>query len=66
MEELKFNVQEMSKDKITFRYSPKKNKKPLGNLKPAKPHRDTWASSVFNQINWWIPLHKVEESNSYF
>ena len=66
MEELKFNVQEMSADKITFRYSPNKNKKPLGNLKPAKPHRDTWASNVFNQINWWIPLHKVEESNSIF
>ena len=36
MEELKFNVQETSSDKITFRYSPKKKKKPLGNLKPTK------------------------------
>ena len=52
-------------DKITFRYSPKKIKIPSGNLKPAKPHRDTWASSVFNQINWWIHT-KVEESNSIF
>ena len=38
----------------------------MGILKPAKAHRDTWASNVFNQINWWIPLHNVEERNSIF
>ena len=64
--ELKFNVKETLTDKITFRYSPNIKKEPLGNLKPAKAHRDTWASNVFNQINWWIPLHQVEESNSIF
>ncbi len=66
LREFKFNVKETLTDKITFRYSPSVKKEPLGNLKPAKAHRDTWASNVFNQINWWIPLHDVEESSSIF
>ena len=66
LEELQFDVQETHSDKITFRYSPDLKKEPLGILKPSKAHRDTWASNVFNQINWWIPLHNVQESNSIF
>ena len=64
--DLNFDIKETSSDKITFRYSPPIKKEPIGNLKPTKAHRDTWASNVFNQINWWIPLHNVEESNSIF
>ena len=63
---LKFNIKETSSDKITFRYSPVKKNPPRGILKPTKAHRDTWASNVFNQINWWLPLHNVDESNSIF
>ena len=47
---------ETSSDKITFRYSPAKKNLPRGILKPTKAHRDTWASNVFNQINWWLPF----------
>ena len=66
LEHLKFNIDEILSDKITFRYSPKNNSKAKGLLKPAKAHRDTWASNIFHQINWWIPLQNVKENNSIY
>ena len=66
LEHLKFNIDETLSDKITFRYSPKKNSNAKGLLKPSKAHRDTWASNIFHQINWWIPLHSVRDNNSIF
>ena len=63
---MKFNINEILSDKITFRYSPKNNSKAKGLLKPAKAHRDTWASNMFHQINWWIPLQNVKENNSIY
>ena len=66
LEHLKFNINEILSDKITFRYSPTNNSKAKGLLKPAKAHRDTWASNMFHQINWWIPLQNVKENNSIY
>ena len=66
LENLSVNVNEILSDKITFRYSPKNKSKGIGLLKPAKAHRDTWASNIFHQINWWIPLHNVKENNSIY
>lgn len=28
------------------------------------PHRDTWYSAPFNQINWWLPVYPIEPSNA--
>jgi Phytanoyl-CoA dioxygenase (PhyH) len=28
------------------------------------PHRDTWYSAPFNQINWWIPVYDIEPNNA--
>jgi hypothetical protein len=28
------------------------------------PHRDTWYSAPQSQINWWIPVYEIEESNA--
>jgi len=28
------------------------------------PHRDTWYSAPFSQINWWIPMYEIEPDNS--
>lgn len=28
------------------------------------PHRDTWYSAPFCQINWWIPVYDIESENS--
>jgi hypothetical protein len=27
------------------------------------PHRDTWYSAPFCQINWWLPIWEIEERN---
>jgi len=53
-------------DLITFRFSPSCGKKSIGILNPAKAHRDTWASNILHQINFWFPLHSVESENSIF
>jgi hypothetical protein len=28
------------------------------------PHRDTWYSAPFCQINWWIPIYEIEARNA--
>jgi hypothetical protein len=28
------------------------------------PHRDTWYSAPFCQINWWLPVYEIEPSNA--
>ena len=53
-------------DMITLRFSPREGRKSIGNLMPTGAHRDTWASNIFNQINFWFPIHNVSENNSIF
>src|SRR4030095_4826145 len=31
---------------------------------PFHPHRDTWYSAPFNQINWWLPVYGIEPNNA--
>jgi hypothetical protein len=28
------------------------------------PHRDTWYSAPFNQLNWWLPVYDIEPNNA--
>ena len=28
------------------------------------PHRDTWYSAPMAQVNWWLPIYKVEATNA--
>lgn len=28
------------------------------------PHRDTWYSAPFNQLNWWLPMYDIEPDNA--
>jgi hypothetical protein len=28
------------------------------------PHRDTWYSAPFCQLNWWIPVYEIQSENS--
>jgi hypothetical protein len=28
------------------------------------PHRDTWYSAPFSQINWWLPIFDIQPSNA--
>ena len=39
---------------------------PLRFLNFINAHRDTWASNLFEQINWWFPLFDIEDENSLF
>ena len=66
LEELGFKTQYVFKDQYSLRYSPKIFGKSFGKLKPAPPHRDTWASNLFNQINFWFPIHKISATNSIY
>ena len=66
LDRLGFDIKKIFKDQYSLRYSPPIGRKSYGSLKPAKPHRDTWGSNVFSQINFWFPLHDVSEYNSIF
>ena len=28
------------------------------------PHRDTWYSAPFSQVNWWLPIYEISPDNS--
>jgi hypothetical protein len=28
------------------------------------PHRDTWFSAPYAQLNWWLPVYEIESNNS--
>ena len=66
LEELGFKTKYVFKDQYSLRYSPKLCGKSFGKLKPSPPHRDTWASNLFNQINFWFPIHKISATNSIY
>ena len=61
---LNFNECETFSDQICLRFNPGKEKKQIGNLNFINAHRDTWASNLFEQINWWFPLFDIEDENS--
>lgn len=33
-------------------------------LAPLPPHRDTWASRIMAQVNWWLPLYPLRETST--
>lgn len=62
---IRFELDKTFSDKICARfiYGERKN---LGNLKFIKAHRDTWASYLFEQINWWFPIEELNKENTLF
>ncbi len=62
---LKFNVSKSKSDLVCIRYI-RSNDFSLGNLKYVKAHRDTWASNLQEQINWWFPLNETDPSNTIY
>ena len=60
------NIKSTYMDNLTFRFSPGSGRKNIGKLIPTPAHRDTWASNLFNQINFWFPIHNVSVRNSIF
>ena len=66
LKDLNFDIGDTYCDQMTIRFSPSIKERARGLLKPVKPHRDTWASNFQHQINWWIPLHDLSNTNSIF
>ena len=66
LKDLNFDIDDTYCDQMTIRFSPSIKERARGLLKPVKPHRDTWASNFQHQINWWIPLHDLSNTNSIF
>ena len=62
---LNFNISNTKSDLICVRYI-KSNDFSIGNLNFVKGHRDTWASNLQEQINWWFPLNKTDPSNTIY
>ena len=66
LKSLGLKTSETYMDLLTFRFSPSIGQREVGTLRPTKAHRDTWASNIYNQINFWFPIHSVKEENSIF
>ncbi len=61
-----FEKKKIYRDIYSLRYSPKIGSDPYGRLKPSPLHRDTWASNILEQINFWFPMHDVSIDNSIY
>lgn len=62
---LDFDANDTFSDLICLRYA-NSNKKNIGSLKFTEAHRDTWASNIQEQINWWFPINKTDYTNTIF
>tara|TARA_B100000989_G_scaffold251019_1_gene198965 strand:+ start:458 stop:1294 length:837 start_codon:yes stop_codon:yes gene_type:complete len=65
LEFLNFNISKTKSDLVCLRYV-KSNNFCIGNLNYVKGHRDTWASNLQEQINWWFPLNETDSSNTIY
>lgn len=46
-------------DRIRLRFVPSRRRYAARALHALPPHRDTWASGVRAQVNWWMPLYSL-------
>ena len=51
-------------DRIRLRAVPSRGDIDHRRLQTLPPHRDTWASGIMAQINWWLPLYPLAESRT--
>ncbi|MXY58514.1 MAG: hypothetical protein F4029_14725 [Gammaproteobacteria bacterium] len=52
------------RDHVRLRIVPSRNDIGHWRLAPLPPHRDTWASRIMAQVNWWLPLYPVRETGT--
>lgn len=64
LETIQFEPSKTFVDQICVRLIKKKKK--MGNLKFVNAHRDTWASNLLEQINWWFPVVKLKSKNTLY
>ena len=51
-------------DRVRLRIVPSRNDIDHRRLSPLPPHRDTWASRIMAQVNWWMPLYPLSETGT--
>ncbi|MCY3838966.1 MAG: hypothetical protein OXH09_10040 [Gammaproteobacteria bacterium] len=51
-------------DRVRLRVVPSRDDVDHRRLSPLPPHRDTWASRIMAQVNWWLPLYPLCETNT--
>ena len=49
-------------DRIRLRVVPSRDDVDHRRLQTVPPHRDTWGSGIMTQINWWLPLYPLVET----
>ena len=62
-----FDLTDTAVDRLFLRFqivqSPGKTQSEL-RTGPLPPHRDTWGSNLYAQINWWAPVYPVSPQNT--
>lgn len=51
-------------DRVRLRVVPSRDDVDHRRLSPLPPHRDTWASRIMAQVNWWLPLYPLRETGT--
>ena len=51
-------------DRVRLRVVPSRRDIDHRRLSPLRPHRDTWASRIMAQVNWWLPLYPLCETST--
>ena len=51
-------------DRIRLRVVPSRLDIDHRRLQTLPPHRDTWASGIPAQVNWWLPLHPLADTRT--
>lgn len=52
------------RDQVRLRVVPSRDDIGHRRLVPLPPHRDTWASRIMAQVNWWLPLYPLRETST--
>lgn len=53
-------------DRIRLRIVPSRSMSSGHAIRPLPAHRDTWASGIQAQVNWWMPLYPLSPSRTMF
>lgn len=61
---LGWNIPDIFLDRVKLRILPASPKLWDARIRPLPPHRDTWASKLPIQLNWWMPVLELPEDSS--
>lgn len=59
-----FRAGDMLGDRMRLRIVPSRASAHRKSTRPLPPHRDSWASGLMAQVNWWMPLYPLAPSRT--